>query len=89
MERIAVISVILENPEQSQHRFNDCIAEFKGIVKGRMGLPMPEHTLTVIAITLLGSLDAINTLTGRLGRIPHVQVKTAISKKEIAHELDS
>ena len=88
MKRIAVISAILENPEQNQHRFNNCIAEFKGIVKGRMGLPMPEHGLTVITITLLGSLDAINTLTGRLGRIPHVQVKTAISKKEISHELD-
>lgn len=83
MERIAVISAILENPEQTQHRFNDLIAEFKGIVKGRMGLPMPEHGLTVITITLVGSLNEINTLTGRLGRIPSVQVKTAIAKKEI------
>lgn len=83
MERIAVISAILENPEQTQHRFNDLIAEFKGIVKGRMGLPMPEHGITVITITLLGTLDEINTLTGRLGRIPYVQVKTSIAKKEI------
>jgi len=83
MERIAVISAILENPEQTQHRFNDLIAEFKGLVKGRMGLPMPEHGITVITITLLGTMDEINTLTGRLGRIPNVQVKTSVAKKEI------
>jgi len=83
MERIAVISAILENPEQTQHRFNDLIAEFKGLVKGRMGLPMPEHGITVITITLLGTMNEINTLTGRLGRIPHVQVKTSVAKKEI------
>jgi hypothetical protein len=28
---------------------------------------------------LAGELDAINALTGKLGNIPHVTVKTAIS----------
>jgi len=83
MKRIAVISAILENPEASQSTFNAQIAGFKGIVKGRMGLPLSEYGITVIVITLAGDLNEINSLTGKLGLIPGVQVKTSISKKEI------
>lgn len=83
MKRIAVISAILESPERSQGEFNSLVAAFKGIVKGRMGLPMPEYGVTVITITLAGELDEINNLTGKIGALPGVQVKTSVSKKEI------
>lgn len=62
---------------------NALVASFKGIVKGRMGLPMPEHGISVITIVLAGELDEINSLTGRIGALKDVQVKTSISKKEI------
>lgn len=83
MKRIAVISAILESPEHTQGEFNTLVASFKGIVKGRMGLPMPEYGTAVITIVLAGELDDINSLTGRLGALRDVQVKTSISKKEI------
>ncbi|MBT3319608.1 MAG: iron-only hydrogenase system regulator [Clostridia bacterium] len=83
MKRIAVVSAILDNPEQSQRELNELIAAFKGLIKGRMGLPLPEHNVTVISITLVGDLDEINTLTGKIGLIDGVQVKTSISKKEV------
>ena len=83
MKRIAVISAILEDPQNTQAAFNALTSGFKGIVKGRMGLPMPEHGVTVIVITLLGSVDEINSLTGQIGKIPGIQVKTSISKQSI------
>lgn len=83
MKRIAVVSAILDNPEQSQRELNELISGFKGLIKGRMGLPMPEHEVTVISITLVGDLNEINTLTGKIGLIDGVQVKTSISKKEV------
>jgi putative iron-only hydrogenase system regulator len=48
-----------------------------------MGIPLEEHGISVISITLIGELDEINALTGRLGNIEHVSVKTSISKKEV------
>ena len=83
MQRIAVISAILENPEHSQSDFNALVSGFKGLVKGRMGLPLPEHGVSAIVIVLAGDLNEINSLTGKLGLLPDVQVKTSISKKEI------
>ncbi|WP_058486275.1 TM1266 family iron-only hydrogenase system putative regulator [Defluviitalea phaphyphila] len=82
MRRIAVISAILEEPEKCQKKFNDVVSSFKGIIRGRMGIPF-EEGIGVVCITVIGELNEINSLTGKLGNIEHVQVKTSISKKEL------
>ncbi|GHT88395.1 iron-only hydrogenase system regulator [Spirochaetia bacterium] len=79
MSRIAVIGAILENPRESQKAFNDTMSSFKVLVKGRMGIPFDDHDMAVISITLQGELDEINALTGKLGNILGVTVKTAVS----------
>ncbi|MCY6484461.1 iron-only hydrogenase system regulator [Clostridium aestuarii] len=83
MKKIAVISAILEEPKKCQKEFNDIVTGFKGIIRGRMGIPFEEEGISVIAITVIGDLNEINSLTGKLGNIEHVLVKTSISKKEI------
>jgi len=83
MKRVAVISAILEKPEETQNLFNSIVVEYKDIIRGRMGLPFIEEDISVISITVVGEIDAINSLNGKLGKIPHTQVKTSISKKEI------
>lgn len=81
MRRIAVIGAILEKPQLSQKPFNDTVSTFKGIVKGRMGIPFEQEDMAVLSITVLGELDEINALTGKLGNLKGVTVKTAVSEK--------
>ena len=81
MKRIAVIGAILEQPATCQKPFNDIVSDYKGIVKGRMGIPFEEENMAVVSLTVLATVDEINSLTGKLGNIPHVTVKTAISDK--------
>lgn len=82
MKKVAVISAILEDPENSQHEFNGTVASFKGIIKGRMGIPIPEQGVSLVSLAVLGETDEINSLTGKLGKINKVSVKTAMSKKD-------
>lgn len=84
MKKIAVISAILEDPKVNQQEFNDVVSAFSSIVRGRMGIPFSEEGISVICLTVVGTLDEINSLTGKLGNIKNVLVKTAISKKEVA-----
>ncbi len=84
MTKVAVISAILENPTESQKDFNKIISSFSGMVRGRMGLPMPNYGMSVITITVVGNMDEINRLTGKLGQLKEVSVKTSISKKEVS-----
>ncbi|MDR2371313.1 MAG: iron-only hydrogenase system regulator [Treponema sp.] len=78
MERIAVIGAILEKPRLSQKVFNETVAAYRRIVKGRMGIPFDDEDVSVVALTLRGEIDDINALTGKLGNLPHVTVKTAV-----------
>ena len=80
--KIAVISAILEEPSKCNSVFNDVVASFRGSIKGRMGIPLDNET-SVISIVVVGSLNEINSLTGKLGNIEGVTVKTAIGKKEV------
>jgi putative iron-only hydrogenase system regulator len=82
-KRVAVLGVVLESAEESQAEFNAVVADFKGIVRGRMGIPFDNEGISVISIILCGTLDEINSLTGKIGNLKGVTVKTSISKKEI------
>ena len=83
MNKIAVIGAVLDNPRESQHDFNEVLGAYKKIIKGRMGIPFEDEEISVVSITVMGDLDDINSLTGKLGNIKGVTVKTSISKKEI------
>ncbi|NMA80286.1 MAG: iron-only hydrogenase system regulator [Clostridiales bacterium] len=83
MMRIAVISAILEDPNSSQKEFNQVVSEYVDIVRGRMGIPFEDGEIGIVSIVVVGSLDEINSFTGRIGNINNVIVKTAISKKEV------
>jgi len=83
MKKVAVISAIIEQPDLYQKEFNDVVSNFKNIIIGRMGIPVDEGKIGVVSLTIIGTLDQINSLTGKLGNIPHVLVKTAVSKKEL------
>lgn len=82
MRKIAVISAILEDPKECQEKFNNVVSNFRGSIKGRMGIPF-EEGISVISITVIGTLEEINSLTGKLGNIDGVIIKTAIAKMEI------
>ncbi len=81
--RIAVISLVLDEPKKVQKEVNEVISSYKDIIRGRMGLPLDRENVSIISIAVIGEADTINAFTGRLGKIDHVQVKTSFSKKEI------
>ena len=83
MKRVAIIGAILEEPKISNNTFNAIVSEYQHIVRGRMGIPFQDEGLSVVSITVTGTLDEINSLTGKLGNLEGVSVKTSISKKEI------
>lgn len=82
-KRIAVISVVLENAKEDQGQFNDIVANYQQYIYGRMGIPFHKEAVSVVSITMVAEMDIINSFTGKLGLIPTIQVKAAVSKKEI------
>lgn len=74
--RVALIAVIVENLA-SVEGLNAIIHEYRDIVIGRMGIPYKARNINIMSIAVDGSTASINALSGKIGRLPGVTVKTA------------
>lgn len=79
-KRIGVIAIIVENKE-SVEAVNKLLSSFGEIIIGRMGVPYKEKNISVISIIVDGTTDDIGALTGKLGRLRGVTVKSALTQK--------
>lgn len=77
--RIAVIGIVVNNREENARRVNDILSTFGSIIVGRMGIPYKEREISVISIIVDGTNDEIGALTGKLGNIPGIKVKVALT----------
>lgn len=77
--RVAVISIIVENME-SVEKLNSLLHDYSQYIIGRMGIPYREREINIISVALDAPSDAVNALTGALGRIPGLSAKAAYSK---------
>lgn len=81
-KRLAVISIIVEDRSQSG-RINELLSEFGEFIVGRMGIPYREKAVSVLCVVIDAPMEAINTLTGKIGILKGVSAKTLTTKKEI------
>lgn len=79
--RIGVVGIVVE-PDGNIGAINEILHQQGDIIVGRMGLPeINGRDVSVISVVVDGTTDAIGSLTGRLGAIKGVNVKSALSKK--------
>lgn len=79
-KRIGVVAIIVEDRE-SVDMVNKFLSNYGEIIVGRMGVPYKEKHVSVISIIVDGTTDEIGALTGKLGRLSGVIVKSALTKK--------
>ena len=77
--RLAVISVIVENREVSP-QINALLSEFGEYVIGKMGIPYKEKGVSIISIAVDAPAGIINRLTGKIGMLNGVTAKTLMHK---------
>ena len=77
--RIAVLAIVVEKQESSV-RINELLHEYGRYIIGRMGVPYPAKNLSLISVAIDAPEDAISALTGKLGKVDGVNVRTAYSK---------
>ena len=78
--RIGVIGIVIEHREEVAAKLNDILSRHGDIIVGRMGIPYKERGLSVISLIVDGTTDEIGSLTGQLGALPGVNVKSALTK---------
>jgi putative iron-only hydrogenase system regulator len=76
--RVAVIAIIVEDNAASA-AINRLLHEAADFVVGRMGIPYREKDISIISVAVDAPQEAISALSGKIGRLPGVSVKTAYS----------
>ena len=83
--RIGIVSVIVYEPDKAYQKLNDILHEYGPIILGRMGMPYRERSLSIIALIVEGSTDEIGAMTGRIGQLESVSVKSSFAKTRNPH----
>lgn len=79
-DRIGVIGIVIKEFESAK-KVNETLHELASIIIGRMGVPRPESSISIISLIVEGTSDEISAMTGKLGKIQGVKVKSALTKK--------
>lgn len=77
-KRIGTVLILIENRDNVQ-LLNEVISKHSQIIIGRQGLPR-SNGINVISLIFEGTTDEIGSLTGQLGRIGGIQVKSVLLK---------
>ena len=76
--RVAVMSIIVENGDTVE-KLNSILHEYREYIIGRMGIPYTKRKISIISVALDAPQDTISTLSGKIGTLPGISVKTAYS----------
>ena len=78
-KRIGAVTVLLEDTSVVSS-LNALLSEYGTIILGRQGLPIRERGIRIISLIVEGTTDEIGAMTGKIGRLPGVQVKSVLTK---------
>ena len=76
--RVAVISIIIENPDSVQP-MNEILHTYGDYIIGRMGIPYRAKGISIISIAIDAPQDVISALSGKIGKLKGVSSKAAYS----------
>ncbi|MGI6130241.1 MAG: TM1266 family iron-only hydrogenase system putative regulator [bacterium] len=79
--RLGVVGIVITERQNVQDKLNNILSQHGEIIVGRMGIPHHERKVSVIALIVDGTTDQIGALTGKIGSLPGVTVKSALTPK--------
>ncbi len=71
--------IVLVTEEGDIQQINAVISEHSELILGRQGIPLRDRSTNVISLVLEGNTDRIGSLTGKLGRMRGVKVKSVLA----------
>lgn len=78
-KRIGAAIILIENKEIVD-KINTILTAHSSVILGRQGLPLREKGISVINLIVEGTTDQISSLTGKIGRLNGVQIKSVLTK---------
>lgn len=81
MKRLGFVGIIVEDREKSSGEVNDILSQHSNLILSRTGLPNAKGNTSIITLVIDATTDELGILTGKLGNIQGVSVKSGLAKK--------
>ena len=78
--KIGVVGIIIEKDRSMVESVQKILSSFADVILSRTGLPDREREIYAISLIVRGSNERISALSGKLGRLNSVTVKTAVTE---------
>lgn len=80
-KRLGIIAIVVYD-RSFVPEVNRLISSFADIIIARQGVPVPQRSISFISLVVEAEMNTINTLTGKLGRVEGVEVKSIVTKEK-------
>ncbi|MDA8409086.1 MAG: CopG family transcriptional regulator [Treponema sp.] len=78
-KRLGIVAIIIGD-RSSVSRLNAILGEGAELIVARLGLPMRGKGISLISLVVEGDTDELGALTGKIGRLPGIQVTSVLTK---------
>ncbi|MBF0618768.1 MAG: CopG family transcriptional regulator [Candidatus Omnitrophica bacterium] len=79
-KRLGFIGIIIEDRRKSAPKVNELLTQYGESIIARTGIPYRPKHCNVITLAVEMSTDELGSLTGKLGALEGVMVKSALAK---------
>lgn len=81
MKRLGFVGIIIDNREKSAAIVNEILSQHAELILARTGLPNAKGNTSIITLVIDATTDELGVLTGKLGNIHGISVKSGLAKK--------
>ena len=80
-KRLGFVGIIIDDREKYAGVVNKILSEHAGLILSRTGLPHAKGDTSIITLVIDATTDELGVLTGKLGNIAGISVKSGLAKK--------
>ncbi len=81
--KLGVVGIIIEGDRKIATSVNGILSDYGDLIIGRMGIPSREDEIYLISVAVKGTAERISAMTGKIGRLNGVKIKSAVSDVDI------
>ena len=81
--RLGFVGIVVQQME-SAAEVNRILSQYGEIIRGRIGVPSQTEKSAVIGVIVEGDNNRIGAMTGKLGNVPGILVKSALAPARAA-----
>jgi putative iron-only hydrogenase system regulator len=78
-KRIGTITLLIKGNDPAP-AVNSLLSQYSSIILARQGLPLHNRNINVISLVIEGTTETISALTGKIGRLKDVEVKSILTR---------